>query len=188
LALLVLPTPLVAVLYHYGAMTDLDVRKVTQALMGWGMGLVGLVALKVLAPGYYANQDTKTPVKVAVAVLVLTQVLNFFLVPIFAHAALTLSIGIGALVNALWLLLGLIQRGSYRPSSGWLRFVGQVLAACALLVVFLMWANGSVDWIAMRAQGFKRIGLLALVMLASAAIYFISLWATGMKLRQLVRR
>jgi putative peptidoglycan lipid II flippase len=188
LALLVFPTPLVAVLYHYGAMTDLDVRKVTQALMGWGLGLVGLVALKVLAPGYYANQDTKTPVKVAVAVLVLTQVLNFFLVPIFAHAALTLSIGIGALVNALWLLLGLIKRGSYRPTSGWLRFMGQVLAACALLAVFLMWANGSVDWIAMRAQGFKRIWLLALVMIASAAIYLIALWATGMKLRQLIRR
>jgi putative peptidoglycan lipid II flippase len=51
-----------------------------------------------------------------------------------------------------------------------------------------MLANSSVDWIAMRAQGFKRIGLLALVMIASAAIYFIALWATGMKLRQLVRR
>jgi putative peptidoglycan lipid II flippase len=187
-ALLVFPTPLVAVLYHYGAMTDLDVRKVTLALMGWGVGLVGLVALKVLAPGYYANQDTKTPVKVAVAVLVLTQVLNYFLVPFFAHAALTLSIGIGALVNALWLLLGLMQRGSYRPSSGWSLFIGQVLAACALLAVFLMWANGNFDWLGLRAQSLKRIGLLAIVLFASAAIYFVALWATGMKLRRLIRR
>lgn len=187
-ALLVFPTPLVAVLYHYGAMTDLDVRKVTLALMGWGVGLVGLVALKVLAPGYYANQDTKTPVKVAVAVLVLTQVLNFFLVPLFAHAALTLSIGIGAMVNALWLLLGLIQRGSYRPSSGWLLFIAQVLAACALLAVFLMWANGNFDWLGLRAQSFKRIGLLSLILACSGAIYFVALWATGMKLRSLIRR
>jgi putative peptidoglycan lipid II flippase len=187
-ALLVFPAPLVAVLYHYGAMTDVDVHKVTLALMGWGVGLVGLVALKVLAPGYYANQDTKTPVKVALAVLVLTQVLNFFLVPLFAHAALTLSIGIGAMVNALWLLLGLIKRGSYRPSSGWLLFVGRVLAACALLALFLMWANGSVDWLGLRAQGFRRIILIALVLIASGAIYFVALWATGMKLRQLIRR
>jgi len=187
-ALLVFPTPLVAVLYHYGAMTELDVRMVTNALMGWGVGLIGLVALKVLAPGYYANQDTKTPVKVALVVLVITQVLNYFLVPYFAHAALTLSIGIGALVNALWLLLGLLKRGSYKPLAGWGVFTLQVLAGCALLAVFLMWANGSVDWVALRAQSFKRIWLLALVLFASVAIYFIALWAAGMKLRQLVRR
>ena len=187
-ALLVFPTPLVTVLYHYGAMTDLDVRKVTLALMGWGVGLVGLVALKVLAPGYFANQDTKTPVKVAVVVLVLTQVLNYFLVPLFAHAALTLSIGIGALVNALWLLLGLIQRGSYRPSKGWALFIGQVLAATALLAIFLMWANGNFDWLGLRAQSLKRIGLLALVLFGSAVIYFVALLATGVKLRQLIRR
>lgn len=187
-ALLVFPTPLVAVLYHYGAMTDFDVRQVTLALMGWGVGLIGLVALKVLAPGYYANQDTKTPVKVAVAVLILTQILNYFLVPFFAHAALTLSIGIGALVNALWLLLGLLKRGSYKPQPGWGVFALQVLAACALLAVFLMWANGSVDWVALRAQSFKRIWLIALVLIASAAIYFIALTAAGMKFRQLFRR
>jgi putative peptidoglycan lipid II flippase len=187
-ALLVFPTPLVAVLYHYGAMTDFDVRQVTHALMGWGVGLIGLVALKVLAPGYYANQDTKTPVKVAVAVLVITQVLNYLLVPYFAHAALTLSIGIGAMINALWLLLGLLRRGSYKPLAGWGVFTLQVLVACALLAVFLMWANGSVDWVALRAQSFKRIWLIALVLLVSAAIYFVALWAAGMKLRQLVRR
>jgi putative peptidoglycan lipid II flippase len=187
-ALLVFPTPLVAVLYHYGAMTEFDVRQVTVALMGWGVGLVGLVALKVLAPGYYANQDTKTPVKVAVVVLILTQILNYFLVPFFAHAALTLSIGIGAMVNALWLLLGLLKRGSYKPQPGWGVFFLQVAAACALLAVFLMWANGSVDWIAMRAQSFKRIWLIALVLTASAAIYFIALTVAGMKFRQLLRR
>jgi putative peptidoglycan lipid II flippase len=186
-ALLVFPMPLVAVLYHYGAMTDFDVRQITTALMGWGAGLVGLVALKVLAPGYYANQDTKTPVKVAMAVLVLTQCLNFVLVPILAHAALTLSIGIGALVNAIWLLLGLLHRGSYKPAAGWLVFVCQVLAACALLAIFLMWANASIDWLALRAHGVKRIGYLTLVLLGSAVIYFTALWATGLKLRKLLR-
>ncbi len=187
-ALLVFPTPLVAVLYHYGAMTAFDVRQVTYALMGWGVGLVGLVALKVLAPGYYANQDTKTPVKVAVAVLVITQILNYLFLPLFAHAALTLSIGIGAMINALWLLIGLIMRGSYKPVPGWGKFVLRVLTACAVMGLFLMWANTSVDWVAMRAHSFKRIWLIALVLTGSAAIYFIALWATGMKLRQLVRR
>jgi len=187
-ALLVFPTPLVAVLYHYGAMTDFDVQQVTFALMGWGVGLVGIVAIKVLAPGYYASQDTRTPVRVAIGVLVLTQILNFFLVPIFAHAALTLSIGLGAMVNAAWLLLGLIRRGSYTPEPGWCIFLLQVLAGCALLTVFLMWANGHFAWTAMRVESFKRIWLVAGILFASAAIYFVALWAAGLKLRQLVRR
>ena len=187
-ALLVFPTPLVTVLYHYGAMTDFDVQQVTYALMGWGVGLVGIVAIKVLAPGYYAAQDTKTPVRIAVGVLVFTQLLNIFLVPIFAHAALTLSIGIGAMVNALWLLVGLIKRGSYKPEPGWGVFLMQVLAGCVLLAVFLMWANGHWSWTALRAESFKRIGLLALILSGSAAIYFGAVSVAGLQLRQLLRR
>ena len=188
IALLVFPKPLVASLYHYGAMTAFDVQQITLALMGWGVGLVGIVAIKVLAPGYYANMDTKTPVRIAIFVLLVTQILNWVLVPIFAHAALTLSIGIGALINALWLLAGLLRRGSYKPEPGWGVFVLQVIAACALLTLFLIWANSAVDWIALRSDGFKRIGLLALAMLASAAIYFVALWAAGLKLKQFLKR
>ncbi|OQW86426.1 MAG: murein biosynthesis integral membrane protein MurJ [Rhodoferax ferrireducens] len=187
-ALLVFPTPLVAVLYHYGAMTDFDVQQVTYALMGWGVGLIGIVAIKVLAPGYYASQDTKTPVRIAVGVLVFTQLLNIFLVPIFAHAALTLSIGIGAMVNALWLLVGLIKRGSYKPEPGWGVFLMQVLAGCVLLAVFLMWANGHWNWTALRAESFKRIWLLALILIGSAAIYLGAVSVAGLQLRQLLRR
>ena len=187
-ALIAFARPLVAVLYHYGAMTEFDVQQITRALMGWGVGLIGLVALKVLAPGYYASQDTKTPVRVAVAVLVITQLLNIALVPVFAHAALTLSIGLGAMINAVWLLLGLLKRGSYKPEPGWGAFVSQVLTASALLLVFLLWANGAFAWTQMPGQHVRRIGLLALVLLLCAAIYFSALWATGLKLRQFMRR
>jgi putative peptidoglycan lipid II flippase len=187
-ALLAFAKPLVAVLYHYGAMTTFDVQQITQALMGWGVGLVGIIAIKVLAPGYYANQDTKTPVRIAVAVLVITQLLNFVLVPLFAHAALTLSIGIGAMINALWLLWGLLKRGSYKPEPGWWLFVLRVGVACTLLLIFLLWANSAFDWTHLRAESFKRIGLLASVIAASGAIYFIALLVMGMKIRQLLGR
>jgi putative peptidoglycan lipid II flippase len=187
-ALIAFARPLVAVLYHYGAMTDFDVQKITYALMGWGVGLIGIVAIKVLAPGYYANQDTRTPVRVAIMVLVITQLLNIALVPLLAHAALTLSIGIGALINAVWLLVGLIQRGSYKPEPGWGAFALQVIAASSLLLVFLIWANGAFDWTQLRAQSLRRIWLLALVLSASTAIYFVTIWAAGLKLRQFVRR
>ena len=187
-ALVAFAKPLVAVLYHYGAFSEQDVRQTTSALMGYGAGLLGLVAIKVLAPGYYASQDTRTPVRVAVAVLVITQLLNFVLVPWFAHAALTLSIGLGAMINAFWLLLGLLKRGSYRPEPGWAVFALQVLVATALLLLFLLWANGAFTWTQMRGEPFRRIMLLAMVLLACAAIYFTALWATGLKLRQFLRR
>jgi putative peptidoglycan lipid II flippase len=187
-ALIVFAKPLVAVLYHYGAMTDFDVQKITYALMGWGVGLIGIVAIKVLAPGYYANQDTRTPVRIAIMVLVITQLLNIALVPLLAHAALTLSIGIGAIINAVWLLVGLIQRGSYKPEPGWGVFALQVIAASALLLLFLIWANDAFDWTQLRSQSLKRIWLLALVLSASTVIYFVAIWAVGLKLRQFVRR
>jgi putative peptidoglycan lipid II flippase len=187
-ALLTFAQPLVATLYHYGAFTDRDVYQTTSALMGYGAGLVGLVAIKVLAPGFYASQDIRTPVKIAVVVLVITQLLNLALVPYFQHAGLALAIGIGALINALWLLLGLRKRGSYRPAPGWGVFALQVLAASALLAVFLLWSAQAVSWTGLRAEAFKRIGLLALVLLASAAIYFGAIWAAGLKVRKLMRR
>ena len=89
------------------------------ALAGYGVGLLGLVAIKVLAPGFYASQDMRTPVRIAIVVLVLTQLLNIALVPLLQHAGLALSIGLGALINAGWLLVGLLRRGSYKPAPGW---------------------------------------------------------------------
>ena len=187
-ALLTIAEPLVATLYHYGAFTDRDVRQTTSALMGYGAGLLGLVAIKVLAPGFYASQNIRTPVLIAVVVLVLTQLLNLVLVPYLRHAGLALAIGIGALINALCLLVGLLRRGSYKPEPGWLVFGLQVASASGLLAVFLLWAADAVNWTGLKSQYFQRIGLLSLVLLASGAIYFVVLWLSGLKLRRLLRR
>ena len=187
-ALLVFAKPLVAVLYHYGAFADRDVQQTTLALAGYGVGIVGIVAIKVLAPGYFAKHDMRTPMLIAVAVLVFTQMMNFVLVPYLQHAALTLSIGVGAVINATWLLVGLLRRGSYRPLPGWGRFALQVVAASALLAVLLAWGAQHFDWVEMKAQRLQRIGLLAAMMIAAAVLYFGALWAAGLKLRQLLRR
>jgi putative peptidoglycan lipid II flippase len=187
-ALLTFSTPLVAVLYHYGAFSARDVQMTALALMGWGAGLLGVVAIKVLAPGYYASQDIRTPVRIAIVVLVFTQLLNLVLVPWLQHAALALSIGIGAMVNALWLLIGLLRRGSYKPLPGWGVYALQVLAATALLTVFLMWAAGAFDWTRLQAQAGLRIGLLALLVAGGAAIYLGAVWAAGLRFRQFLRR
>jgi len=188
IGLLTFAKPLVAVLYHYGAFTETDVQQTTLALMGWGVGLVGIVAIKVLAPGYYASQDIKTPVRIAVIVLIITQLLNIVFVPLFQQAGLSLSIGIGALINATWLLVGLIRRGSYKPEAGWGLFMVQVLAGSALLVIYLLWAAQAFAWIELRSESLKRIGLLALLMTGAVTLYLGAVWAAGLNLRQFLRR
>jgi len=187
-ALLTFAQPLVAVLYHYGAFGAADVRQTALALMGYGAGLLGLVAIKVLAPGYYASQDIRTPVKIAIVVLLFTQALNVLLVPHLAHAGLALAIGLGALLNALWLLIGLVRRGTYRPSPGWWRFGLQVVAASAVLAVFLLWANSALPWLEGATRAGRRVLELALVVVGAAVLYFVVLLMAGTHLRTFVRK
>jgi putative peptidoglycan lipid II flippase len=156
--------------------------------MGYGLGLLGLVAIKVLAPGFYASQDVRTPVKIAVVVLLLTQLLNLVLVPLFAHAGLALAIGLGALVNAGWLWVGLRRQGRYQPSAGWGRFLAQVCAASTLLGLGLWWVSGHWDWTGLQQAPWQRVGLMACVLALSALGYFATLYGVGLKLRALLRR
>jgi putative peptidoglycan lipid II flippase len=189
-SLLVFAQPLVATLFHYGAFTDRDVGKVAAALAGYGVGLLGLVAIKVLAPGFYASQDMKTPVRIAVAVLVITQFLNIGLVwgLQLKHVGLALAIGLGALLNAGWLLVGLRRRGSYQPQPGWGRFLLQVTGATALLAVLLMWASANLPWVQWRSEPLLRAGMLAALIAGAVALYFGALAIAGVRLRQFVTR
>jgi putative peptidoglycan lipid II flippase len=187
-ALLVFPKALVAVLYHYGQFNDRDVQMTVLALMGYGVGLMGLVAVKVLAPGFYARQDIRTPVRIAIVVLVLTQAMNAVFVPWLGHAGLALSIGLAALVNAAWLLIGLRRRGAYTPAPGWGGFVARVGLATALLAAGLAWAAQGIDWVGLRGAWALRAGLLAAVLAAAAVGYFGVLHLAGVRVRQFVKR
>ena len=187
-ALLVFAEPLVAVLYHYGAFSPRDVAQTVAALRGYGIGLIGLVAVKVLAPGFYARQDVRTPVMIAIGVLLATQAMNALFVPWFGHAGLALSIGLGALVNASCLLIGLRRMGAYTPSPGWVGFLMRVLLATAVLTAVLAWAAWRIDWIGLAAQWGWRIGLMALVLVGVALLYFGLLALAGLRPRQFMRQ
>lgn len=186
-ALLTFAQPLVSVLYHYGAFTDFDAQQTSYALLGWGVGLVGIVSVKVLAPGYYASQDIRTPVRIAIFVLVITQIFNLFFVPLFKQAGLSLSIGLGALVNAIWLLTGLIRRRSYVPEKGWTKFLLQVIFSSLLLAAFLFWAANAIGWLALRDHKFERIGYMVLVLLGSVVVYFGSVSLVGLRIRDYLK-
>jgi putative peptidoglycan lipid II flippase len=187
-ALLVFAEPMVAVLFHRGAFQALDVRHTVTALMGYGVGLMGLVGVKILAPGFYARQDIRTPVRIAIVVLVLTQLMNLVTVPLLGHAGLALSIGLAALVNAAWLLIGLRRSGGYRPEPGWAAFAWRIFLATALLGAVLAGAARMVDWIGLQTSPWQRAGWLALSLGAAALLYFAALGACGLRLRQFAQR
>jgi putative peptidoglycan lipid II flippase len=187
-ALLVFAQPLTAVVFHYGRFSVQDVQMTTHALMGYGVGLMGLVGVKVLAPGFFARQDTKTPVKIAIVVLIATQALNALLVPRLGHAGLALAIGLGALLNAGWLLVGLRRAGAYRPLPGWPAFLLRVLLATAALGALLVWAARAIDWVGLQPQWGLRAAWMAGVLGGGALLYFTVLGVCGLRPADLRRR
>jgi putative peptidoglycan lipid II flippase len=186
LALLLFAKPLVSVLYHYGAFRAQDVEQTALALTGYGVGLMGLVAIKVLAPGFYAAQDTRTPVRIAIGVLVFTQLMNLVLVPTLAQAGLALSIGLGAMLNAACLWYFLNRSGRYTPQAGWPRLVWQVALASAVVGVFLFWCAHHWDWVALKELPLQRVILMAGVLGFCALLYAGVLALLGLKVRALM--
>jgi putative peptidoglycan lipid II flippase len=188
LGLALLSDGLVATLFHYGAFGARDVLQTRMAVMAYSVGLIGLLSVKILAPGFYARQDIRTPVKIAIAALVATQCLNVVLVPKLAHAGLALAIALGACLNAFLLLAVLYKRGVYRPGTGWLPFALRLVPALAALAALLLYADARLDWIALQAHSWRRVALLAAVLGASMATYFGILVLCGFRPRDFTRR
>ncbi|MGB7482967.1 MAG: murein biosynthesis integral membrane protein MurJ [Castellaniella sp.] len=188
LGMALLSDGLVAVLFNYGAFSPADVAQTRLAVMAYAVGLLGLLAIKILAPGFYAKQDIRTPVRIAIAVLVFTQLMNLVLVPWLAHAGLALSIGLGASVNALTLVTLLRRRGLYTPRPGWPRFCLRLLPALAALAAVLSAASHHLDWIALGAHPGLRAAWLAAVLTAAVLAYFSALFLFGFRPKDFTRR
>ncbi|HEX7646019.1 MAG TPA: murein biosynthesis integral membrane protein MurJ [Noviherbaspirillum sp.] len=179
--LLTLSVPLTATLFHYGKFNIQSVQMTAQALIAYGVGLIGLTLVKILAPGFYAKQDIRTPVKIGIGVLVATQLMNLMFVPLFAHAGLALSIGVGACLNAGFLYWGLRRRGIYVAEKGWTVFFVRLIGALFILAGVALWTSSFFDWIALHSHPLLRIGALALVMAACGVSYFGALLAMGFR-------
>ncbi|HZW12077.1 MAG TPA: murein biosynthesis integral membrane protein MurJ [Noviherbaspirillum sp.] len=182
-----LSEPLTTTLFHYGKFDTQAVAMTGRALIAYGVGLIGLILVKILAPGFYAKQDIRTPVKIAVGVLIATQLMNLVFVPWIAHAGLALSIGLGACLNAAFLYWGLQRRGIYTAHRGWGLFLLKITGALFLLAGVALWTAGHFNWIALQAQPFQRVGALAVVMLACGITYFGALLAMGFRFRDFKR-
>jgi putative peptidoglycan lipid II flippase len=181
-----LSVPLTATLYHYHRFDELAVFMTSRALIAYGIGLTGLITVKILAPGFYAKQDIKTPVKIAIGVLIATQLMNLVFINSkmleeYRHAGLALSIGLGACLNASFLFWGLRSRGIYTPQPGWMVFLLRLTGALILMAGISLWSSSHFDWIALRAHPFMRVADLAGVLLLCVATYFGSLLLMGFR-------
>ena len=183
LALAIIAVPLITTLFHHGAFGDTDVFKTRDALVAYSLGLLGLILIKVLAPGFYARQNVRTPVKIALFTLFSTQILNLILIFGFklAHAGLALSIGLAACLNALLLYRGLRRHGIYTPQPGWPVFYAKLLTAMVIMGVTLWFVSGdAADWLHWNLM--ERLMRLSALVTIGAVAYFSALWLTGFRL------
>jgi putative peptidoglycan lipid II flippase len=187
LALAILAVPLIATLFQHGAFGSHDVIMTGQALIAYSVGLVGLIVVKVLAPGFYARQDIRTPVKIGIVTLVVTQAMNLLFVYPLAHAGLALAIGLGACVNAGMLFYKLRSKAVFQPRPGWSEFMLKVGAALIIMGVVLWFASGTrQSWL--EASVWVRVVRLTAIVIAGAGAYFGVLWCCGIRLEQFAKR
>ncbi|MCK6391767.1 MAG: murein biosynthesis integral membrane protein MurJ, partial [Azonexus sp.] len=187
LALAILAIPLIGTLFFHGAFSMNDVLQTRSALVAYAVGLTGLILVKVLAPGFYARQNVRTPVKIALISLLATQAMNLAFIGWLAHAGLALSIGLAACINAAMLYRGLRQADIFQPQPGWPIFFSKLSIALSAMGLALWFGVGDpASWLD-KPLTVRVLHLSALVALGGVS-YFATLWLLGFRLGDFKRR
>jgi putative peptidoglycan lipid II flippase len=179
--LAVLALPMVATLFHYNKFDAAAVHATTLPLVAYAVGLIGMILVKILAPAFFAKQDTRTPVKIAFGVVIAVQLMNLVFVPTLRVAGLALSIGLGACINAVFLYWGLRSRKLFEPQAGWLAFFAKLLVGLALMGGLTWFLSQQLDWIALQKTPFLRAFYLFGIIGVAAAAYFAVLGLLGFR-------
>lgn len=181
-----LAEPLLITLFQYGEFTTEHAYQASLSLMAYSLGLIPFVVIKVLAPGYFARQDTKTPVKIGIIAMISNMVLNVILMLHYAHVGLALATALSAMLNAGLLYQGLRKRNVYQPNRGWQKFVLRLLIPnLGLLFVLFQLTPEAANWV--NASAWERAGMLTGIISASALSYFILLDLVGIRVKQLLK-
>jgi len=187
LALGLIAVPLLATFFQHGAFTAHDVLMTRNALVGYSVGLIGILSVKVLAPGFYARQDIRTPVKTGIITLLATQAMNLLFIGWLQHAGLALAIGLGSCLNSAILFYLLRRRDIYQPEPGWGKFLAKLGAAMLVLGLTLWFGMGSEQsWL--TSSGWMRIWRLTGLVVMGMTVYFAVLWLLGFRLKDFSRR
>ncbi|MGH8034141.1 MAG: murein biosynthesis integral membrane protein MurJ, partial [Lysobacterales bacterium] len=185
--LTVLAKPILITMFQYDAFLPLDVEMTALSLSAYALGLPAFIAVKVLAPGYYARQDTRTPVRIAVIAMVSNMALNLTFVGILLslhfkgpHAGLALASTVAAYMNAWMLYRGLRRKRVYRPEAGWGTVLFAVAAASALMVIGILLIDGTTqEWLMAPAR--KRGYMLSELVVGGTLAYIVALFAAGLR-------
>ncbi|ACS85963.1 murein biosynthesis integral membrane protein MurJ [Musicola paradisiaca] len=186
-ALGVLAQPLTVALFQYGKFSAFDALMTQRALVAYSVGLMGLILVKVLVPGFYARQDIKTPVKIAMVTLAMTQLMNLVFIGPLQHAGLALSIGLASCINAALLYWQLRRQRLFQPQPGWAAFLAkQAIAVVSMALVLVLMCY----WMPAWDQGGMAARLLRLmaVVAAGGGSYFAVLALLGFRPRDFARR
>ncbi len=189
--LFVLAGPLVATLFQYGEFTAADALASRASLMAYSIGLLGFTAVKVLVPGFFARQDTRTPVKIGLIAMGFNMLFNLALVlPLvwagwqYPHVGLALATSLGAILNASLLAITLRRQGILRWQPGWTLLLLRILIANVVMVALLLWLHGTMQsWF--DADMGLRLARLLVAVVAAIVAYVAVLFATGLRPRQL---
>lgn len=190
-ALVLLAQPLLATLFRYGEFDARDTVQAGWALTAYGASLLGFVLVKVLAPGYFSRQDTRTPVRIGIIAMGVNIVLNGVLVLVLLqigflapHAGLAAATGLAAFVNAGLLYRGLRRADVYHPGHGWRSLAPRVLLATAAMGLFVSAVAGApVFWL--EAGVGERVLRLTACVVGGGAVYALALLVLGLRPRHL---
>ncbi|CAK0745016.1 putative lipid II flippase MurJ [Gammaproteobacteria bacterium] len=182
LGLALLGGPLLATLFQYGEFGTTDTLMATRSLMAFSLGLPAFILIKVLVPGFYSRQDTRTPVRIGITAMLFNMVFNVILVFPLAHAGLALATTLSAYLNAGLLYRNLRRAGVYHPLPGWRNFFARIMLANLVLGVILWRGAGDLaSWISWGV-GTRALNLILWITVGGSA-YFAVLAASGVSVR-----
>ncbi len=183
-ALIILAEPLLSTVFHHGEMSSHDVMMASGSLRAFGLGLTAFMLIKVLAPGYFARQDVKEPVKIAVKALVANMVMNLILIWPLAHVGLALATSLSSSLNAWLLYRGLVKNKIFIPLNGWKLFIFQLLFATVMMALVLTLLNApTADWLAWKSS--TQVVHLSILVISGLLVYGVCLFISGLRLTHL---
>ena len=189
-ALIVIAGPVIAVLFERGAFGVAEGDATAAALVAYAAGLPAFVLIKVLAPGYFARQDTRTPVRIAILCLAVNVALNLALMGPMGHVGIALATTLAGWLNIGLLAWGLARRGFLRPDARLRRRLPRMIAASAGMAV-LLWGLALCLETPLETAGLRIPALAALVLAGLAGYGALAAVSGGLppsELRALLRR
>ena len=187
IALGILSIPIISTLFFYGAFTEYDLVMTQYAVIAYSIGLICLNLVKVLAPAFYAQQNIRTPVKIAIFTLFCTQFMNLIFIGYFKHAGLALAVGLGASINAGLLFYFLKKYKAFKLESQWLSFLLKIIVALLVMSLFLLYTRGTIEeWTSFSLL--SKISRLFFLVSTGSAVYFLALFLLGINLKELLNK